>query len=174
MWPWTVQDGRLPGAVNVVTQTMDGRLWVGTEFGLFWFDGVKLSRWEPPPEKQMPSQVITALAPVSDSGFLRQLENRAGNLWVGGGGGLYRWNSSGFHHYGPRTNIQAIAQAEDGSVIVPSAGGLQKVTESGLVDYSSAEALRNAHIRALMTDRDERAVDRDERTGAVSSLSRAG
>ncbi len=40
---WTSQDSHLPGIVDAVTQTVDGKLWVGTEFGLFGFDGVEFS-----------------------------------------------------------------------------------------------------------------------------------
>ena len=40
---YTRDDG-LPGAVNAITQTPDGYLWVGTASGLYRFDGVRFER----------------------------------------------------------------------------------------------------------------------------------
>ena len=45
---WTVRDGFSLGAVFAMAQTPDGYLWLGTEFGLFRFDGVRFVRWQPP------------------------------------------------------------------------------------------------------------------------------
>jgi ligand-binding sensor domain-containing protein len=38
---WTVGDGFAKGAINSIAQTPDGYLWLGTEFGLLRFDGVR-------------------------------------------------------------------------------------------------------------------------------------
>ena len=37
---WTVRDGFSVGAIFAMAQTPDGYLWLGSEFGLFRFDGV--------------------------------------------------------------------------------------------------------------------------------------
>ena len=44
---WTARDGFALGAVFAMAQTPDGYLWLGSEFGLFHFDGVRFVRWEP-------------------------------------------------------------------------------------------------------------------------------
>ena len=38
---WRVRDGFTRGTILAITQTPDGYLWLGTEFGLYRFDGVR-------------------------------------------------------------------------------------------------------------------------------------
>jgi ligand-binding sensor domain-containing protein/signal transduction histidine kinase len=45
---WTVRDGFSVGAIFAMAQTPDGYLWLGSEFGLFRFDGVRSVLWQPP------------------------------------------------------------------------------------------------------------------------------
>jgi signal transduction histidine kinase/ligand-binding sensor domain-containing protein len=81
---WTQAGGHLPGSVLALTQTNDGALWVGTEFGLFRFDGLTFVPWNPP-IGEIPSQSVTALAPAADGG-----------LWVGTRKGLFYRNQKVF------------------------------------------------------------------------------
>ena len=56
---WRVQDGIFSGTPNVVTQTTDGYIWIGTENGLFRFDGEGFAPWAPPnPGKQLNLSLI--------------------------------------------------------------------------------------------------------------------
>ena len=41
-----------------IAQTPDGYLWLGTEFGLFRFDGVRPVPWTPPGSERLPSAAI--------------------------------------------------------------------------------------------------------------------
>ncbi len=77
---WTQAGGHLPGSVLALAQTNDGALWVGTEFGLFRFDGITFVPWNPP-MRESPSQSVTALAPAADGG-----------LWIGTRKGLFYQN----------------------------------------------------------------------------------
>jgi ligand-binding sensor domain-containing protein/two-component sensor histidine kinase len=81
---WTRAEGRMPGMVLAVTQGRDGPLWVGTEFGLFRFDGVSFVSWTPP-SGELPSPSVTALRPDADGG-----------LWIGTRKGLCYWNKGFF------------------------------------------------------------------------------
>jgi signal transduction histidine kinase/ligand-binding sensor domain-containing protein len=74
---WTVRDGFSLGNVYAMAQTPDGYLWLGTEFGLFRFDGVRFLPWQPPPGQQLPDKNINSL-----------LVTRDGSLWIGTFGGL--------------------------------------------------------------------------------------
>jgi PAS domain S-box-containing protein len=74
---WTMKDGLLRGQPNVISQTKDGYIWIGTAAGLMRFDGVRLVPWEPPTGSQLPSPNITAL-----------LAARDGSLWIGTDAGL--------------------------------------------------------------------------------------
>ncbi len=38
---WRIRDGAFNGAVNGVTQTADGYLWIATDNGLLKYDGVR-------------------------------------------------------------------------------------------------------------------------------------
>src|SRR5690349_9600337 len=69
---WTARDGFLKGAVRSIVQTPDGYLWLGTEFGLVRFDGVRFVSWTPPSGQRLPSTNIRSL-----------LAARDGTLWIG-------------------------------------------------------------------------------------------
>ena len=52
---WTVRDGFSLGNIYAIAQTPDGYLWLGTEFGLFRFDGIHSVPWQPPAGQQLPA-----------------------------------------------------------------------------------------------------------------------
>jgi signal transduction histidine kinase/ligand-binding sensor domain-containing protein len=74
---WTVRDGFSVGNIYAIAQTPDGYLWFGSEFGLFRFDGVHASSWDPPAGQQLPDRNINAL-----------LVSHDGTLWIGTFAGL--------------------------------------------------------------------------------------
>jgi signal transduction histidine kinase/ligand-binding sensor domain-containing protein len=74
---WTVRDGFSLGNVYAMAQTPDGYLWLGSEFGLFRFDGVHATRWDPPAGQHLPDQNVNSL-----------LVTRDGTLWIGTFAGL--------------------------------------------------------------------------------------
>jgi signal transduction histidine kinase/ligand-binding sensor domain-containing protein len=78
---WTVRDGFSLGNVYAMAQTPDGYLWLGGEFGLFRFDGVRSVRWQPPAGQHLPDKNINSL-----------LVSRDGTLWIGTFAGLVTWN----------------------------------------------------------------------------------
>src|SRR5271165_7174197 len=45
---WPARDGFATGVIFAMAQTPDGYLWLGSEFGLFRFDGVHAVPWQPP------------------------------------------------------------------------------------------------------------------------------
>ena len=55
---WTVRDGFSLGNIYAIAQTPDGYLWLGTEFGLFRFDGVRSLPWQPPAGQHLPDSHI--------------------------------------------------------------------------------------------------------------------
>jgi len=44
---WLIRDGFTKGAIISIAQTPDGYLWLGTEFGVVRFDGVRAVPWNP-------------------------------------------------------------------------------------------------------------------------------
>jgi ligand-binding sensor domain-containing protein len=79
---WRVDEGVFAGAPNVIAQTTDGYLWIGTQAGLTRFDGVLFVSWRPPEGKELPSSRINSL-----------LGARDGSLWIGTTMGLARWRT---------------------------------------------------------------------------------
>jgi ligand-binding sensor domain-containing protein/signal transduction histidine kinase len=77
---WKIRDGFPKGATRSIVQTPDGYLWLGTEFGLVRFDGVRAVPWEPPSDQHLPSSEIWSL-----------LVARDGTLWIGTSNGLASW-----------------------------------------------------------------------------------
>jgi PAS domain S-box-containing protein len=69
---WKIRDGFSKGIIYAIAQTPDGYLWLGTEFGLLRFDGVRAVPWQPPAGQHLPSSEIRSL-----------LAARDGTLWIG-------------------------------------------------------------------------------------------
>ena len=107
---WTTQDGSLKSGVRCISQTSDGYLWLGTEFGLVRFDGARFVPWTPPVGQHLPSTNIRSLAAgrdgtlwivtveglaslkdgkltqypeISQQNVLTLLEDREGTMWAG-------------------------------------------------------------------------------------------
>ena len=85
---WTVREGFFKGAVNAISQTPDGYLWLGTEFGLLRFDGARSVPWSAPAGEHLPSNNILSL-----------LVTRDGRLWIGTAAGLASWKDGRLTHY---------------------------------------------------------------------------
>lgn len=77
---WLVRDGFFNGQPLTITQTTDGYMWVGTESGLYRFDGSRFEPWSSPDGKRLPSSLILSLLGAGD-----------GSLWIGTSGGLARF-----------------------------------------------------------------------------------
>ena len=85
---WRVRDGFVKGAISSIAQTPDGYLWLGTEYGLYRFDGVRAVPWRPPAGQELPSNYIAAL-----------LVARDGTLWIGTLKGLASWKDGKVTNY---------------------------------------------------------------------------
>ncbi len=84
---WTVHDGFSVGAIFAMAQTPDGYLWLGSEFGLYRFDGVHAVPWQPPAGQRLPQRPYSLLV------------TRDGTLWIGTFGGLVSWNGGKLTQY---------------------------------------------------------------------------
>jgi ligand-binding sensor domain-containing protein len=85
---WTVRDGFFKGLISSIAQTPDGYLWLGTEFGLLRFDGVRTVPFEFNGDEHLPSNFIRSL-----------LVARDGALWIGASEGLASWKDGKLTHY---------------------------------------------------------------------------
>ena len=85
---WKVREGFAKGEISSIAQTPDGYLWLGTEFGLLRFDGVRAVPWQAPAGEHLPSNFITALRVSHD-----------GTLWIGTLKGLASWKDGKITQY---------------------------------------------------------------------------
>jgi len=104
---WKVRDGFAKGFIYSITQTADGYLWLGTEFGLLRFDGVRAVAWRPPAGQQLPSNEVPKL-----------LVTRDHTLWIGTTKGLASWNDSKLTTYAELNGVRisALVEGHDGKV----------------------------------------------------------
>ena len=117
---WSAQDG-IPVPVRAIAQTRDGYLWLGTEAGLYRFDGLQFLPWEPTFGEHLVSHSVLALYMARD-----------GHLWIGygaGGVGLLAGERLQIFVAGqgvPAGGILSIVEDRDGSIWVCGQYGLSK------------------------------------------------
>jgi PAS domain S-box-containing protein len=146
---WRMEDGVFAGTPNVIAQTTDGYLWIGTQAGLTRFDGVRFVSWRPPEGKKLPSSRINSL-----------LGGRDGSLWIGTTMGLARWRNGELTNYTDAPgSIMAMLEDDAGTIwfaraVFPDTQGpLCKVTETRLRCYGTNDGVGLPYAVALARDR---------------------
>jgi len=106
---WKLSEGISKGNIWSIAQTPDGYLWLGTEFGLLRFDGVRAVPWQPPAGEHLPSSDVTSVRVTRD-----------GALWIGTSGGLVSWKGDNLTHYEAFNGliIEALLEDREGTVWV--------------------------------------------------------
>ncbi len=106
---WTLRDGFFKGVIMSIAQTPDGYLWLGTEFGLLRFDGVRSVPWQPPAGEHLPGGEIRSL-----------LTARDGRLWIGTNAGLASWKDAKLTQYPELAGktVEALLEDRQGTVWV--------------------------------------------------------
>jgi len=99
---WTLREGVFRGYTETMAQTRDGYLWLGTEFGLLRFDGVRFVPWTLPAGGHLPESFISSLLAASD-----------GSLWIGTREGLARWKDGKLTEYPELAGHVVYALIED-------------------------------------------------------------
>lgn len=130
---WKLRDGFTKGQIISIAQTPDGYLWLGTEFGLLRFDGVRNTPWQPPADQHLPSSYITSL-----------LGARDGTLWIGALKGLASWKDGKLTRYPELAGQDIFKLLEDREGTVWASG--RSVTTGRLC------AIRNGSARCYGED----------------------
>src|SRR5215467_10645461 len=104
---WTVREGFFKSAITSIAQTPDGYLWLGTEFGLLRFDGVRTVQWPPPEGERLPNSFIRGLFVARD-----------GRLWIGTDEGLASWKDGKLtqHRELAGQSVGALIEDREGTV----------------------------------------------------------
>jgi signal transduction histidine kinase/ligand-binding sensor domain-containing protein len=134
--PWTARDGFFNGIINAIAQTPDGYLWLGTDFGLLRFDGVRSTPLQLPGGVRLPSSRVMSL-----------LATRDGRLWIGTSAGLVSWKDDKLTTYPELSgqNIDPLLEDREGTVWA-GAMGLAIISEGRLC------AIRSGGVRCYGED----------------------
>src|SRR5712671_8170267 len=130
---WSAKDG-IPGPVRAIAQTPDGYLWLGTEAGLYRFDGLHFVAWEPSFGEQILGSSVWSLC-----------TNRDGSLWIGfSSGGISQLHNGHLKNYSradgvPDGGILSIVEDGNGSIWAGGQYGLSKL-DSGRWRQVGAES----------------------------------
>jgi len=140
---WKFREGFSTGRIRAIIQTPDGYLWLGTDFGLLRFDGVRAVPWQPPEGQHLPDNSIREL-----------LAARDGTLWIGTLKGLASWNGGKLTAYPELAGRHVDALIEDRDVwaggSVPT-GRLCAIQKSGVQCYGDDGSLGPA-VESLYED----------------------
>jgi len=130
---WRIRDGFTKGSIRGIAQTPDGYLWLGTEFGLLRFDGVRIVPWQPPTDQHLPDNFIWSL-----------LAARDGTLWIGTSKGLASWKDGKLTEYPELAGqyIFKVLEDREGTIWVGGMG----------VPTGSLSAIRNGSVQRYGAD----------------------
>lgn len=149
---WTSNRGLPVTAVEVLSRTADGYLWIGTEEGLVRFDGVRFTVFDQYNTPGLANHNVRALYP-----------RRQGGLWVGTWRGLFRFERGRATAVpvipeDPKVVMEALYEAPDGTLWVGTQGyGAVRLDPSGrrpAVRYGTREGLPHDVVWSLAGDRD--------------------
>ena len=142
----TFRNGFLSGAVYTIAQSPDGYLWLGTQTGVYRFDGV---RTVPLPLPGLARTEVGSLLPARD-----------GTLWIGTLDGLVSWKNGQLSEYPAlgRRRVNALLQDRDGTVwaataLGGSAGRLCAIRSDSIQCYGDDGSL-GASVESLYEDSD--------------------
>jgi len=104
-----MRDGFPKAPVVAFAQTPDGYLWLGTQLGLFRFDGVQGAAWPQLTGRTLPSDWAGSL-----------LAGRDGALWIGSNVGLVRWGDGKLIEYPALRGlgVHSLLEDRDGTIWV--------------------------------------------------------
>lgn len=145
---WRLKDGHFNSPLYAITQTVDGYVWLGTESGVWRFDGVRFVQWTPPKG-----------SPALFSGVTSLLGSRDGSLWIGTPTGLLRWKDQTVTSFPDALGmIHSIEEIENGEIWFTSyqpfgsTNGVCQVTGSNSRCYGKEDGLPNAGSLVLTKD----------------------
>jgi signal transduction histidine kinase/ligand-binding sensor domain-containing protein len=142
---WKIRDGFSKGEIFSIAQTPDGYLWLGTEFGLLRFDGVRNVPWQPPGGHHLPSGTVRSL-----------LVGRDGTLWIGAKG-LASWKNGKLTQFPELSNqfITRLIEDREGTIWVGGLGvptGRLCAIQSGSVHCSGDDGRLGQGVLGLYED----------------------
>ncbi|HEY4417744.1 MAG TPA: two-component regulator propeller domain-containing protein [Verrucomicrobiae bacterium] len=141
--------GAKAGVVDVtaITQTQDGYLWVATAEGLFQFDGIEFTLWQPSVQSKEVESAITVLC-----------ASRDGGLWMGGKGGINFLKNNVLECFSttnglPEGEVTSILEDKAGAIWVATTKGLAKFYKNIWTEFGPAAGLSVGRTRVELEDK---------------------
>jgi len=143
---WRLSEGFSTGRITAIAQTPDGYLWLGTEFGLVRFDGVRVVPWQAPAGQHLPNNFIRAL-----------LASRDGTLWIGTLKGLASWKAGKLTEYPEfaKQSVDALIEDREGTVWATGTAlptGRLCTIQNGRVECYGQDGSLGAAVESLYED----------------------
>ncbi len=148
-----VQNGRatslaetLPSQVNCLVADGRNGLWIGTDSGIYRWDGAHLSRASSTPE----TNAVRALTMIKD---------RDGNVWVGSATGLVRIDAHGgaaFEARGTSAAVTALFEDREGNLWIGDANGVERWRDGAFASYAPLDPGLAGSIGPVFVDTRDR------------------
>lgn len=134
--------------INCLLSGVNNELWVGTDGGLFHWNGRALNR-SALPTRFDSTQVLT------------MLRDRQSNIWIGTSQGLLRVNAKGMSFsnetsLGTNGAVNALFEDREGNLWVGGTNGLERIRDSAFVTYSKTTGLPSEHNGPIYADAENR------------------
>src|SRR4051812_11121409 len=144
---WTAREGA-PTDILAITQTKDGYLWIGTQWGVVRFDGAQFVPLAP----QFGDTLAT-------HGVRHMLATRDGSLWIAWGGGTVTRVSNGrLTTYGPKDGLPStfkLAESSTGVLVAGTEQGIAQFANGKWTDVSRAWKFPGSGTRIVWFDHED-------------------
>ena len=144
---WKTREGLPQSSAEVLVQSRDGYVWIGTQEGLARFDGVRFVVFDRASTPELRHNRILAL-----------LEDRRGRLWIGTeGGGLTVLQDGRFRTFGRADGlasdiVRALAEDVEGTLWIGTEAGLQSRDDRSFTAWADSDGISAGAVRSLVVD----------------------
>ena len=149
---WSQKDGLPDSSIYALAQDVDGYMWVGTDAGVYRFDGARFTPWGALTTTTVPARPTRALYGAAD-----------GSMWIGNGapGGLEVFTRGAVRAYGeadglPAAAVSSIAQDADGNYWAGTASGLYRRHSEKWEHWGAEKGVAGGAITASYLSHDGR------------------
>ena len=146
---WETGKTPLEGGIRCIIQTKDGYLWIGTQEGLYRFDGDRFAVYNSRNTEEMKNSSVNALA-----------EDRDGSLWIGTRDGLLRYRETRVTRYTMKdglasSSIMSLCIDHMGDLWIGTSGkGLMRLSRGIFASYPQEGELRYSTVWSIEEARD--------------------
>src|ERR1051325_7662476 len=146
---WRTEEGLPQNSVQVISQTKDGYIWLGTQEGLVRFNGKDFAVFNK-----------SNVEAIRHNDVRGALEDRNGALGFGTYAGVVVREKNGqFRGYSRKQGlsdnfVNALLEDRNGDIWIGTDNGLNKFRHGSFVPFTTRDGLSDANINALLQDHD--------------------